>query len=204
MKNNIINNNKNNIENEFDEEIIFFNNESVFSLFEEKKTKINEINDYFPFLITQEFAFGKFSQINNDKYLFSQKSSISSEESLNIILSRIKDFSNSNAKMDFKLSFLNNILFYMENLSIEKISNHLIPCLSKIVDDSFSIQLNFLKINVDLIKKLNKNKEIGYKLIINNILTILNELFTINHLNFKEIENLMFENYLKLNFLFAE
>ena len=202
MKNNIIN--KNNIENEFDEEIIFFNNESVFSLFEEKKTKINEINDYFPFLITQEFAFGKFSQINNDKYLFSQKSSISSEESLNIILSRIKDFSNSNAKMDFKLSFLNNILFYMENLSIEKISNHLIPCLSKIVDDSFSIQLNFLKINVDLIKKLNKNKEIGYKLIINNILTILNELFTINHLNFKEIENLMFENYLKLGSILKE
>ena len=37
MKNNIIN--KNNIENEFDEEIIFFNNESVFSLFEEKKNK---------------------------------------------------------------------------------------------------------------------------------------------------------------------
>ena len=96
MKNNIII--KNNIENEFDEEIIFFRNESVFSLFEEKKTiknnsKINEIiNDSFPFLITQEFAFGKFSQINNDKYLFSQKSSISSEESLNIILSRIKDF----------------------------------------------------------------------------------------------------------------
>ena len=202
MKNNIIN--KNNIENEFDEEIIFFNNESVFSLFEEKKNKINEINDYFPFLITQEFAFGKFSQINNDKYLFSQKSSISSEESLNIILSRIKDFSNSNAKMDFKLSFLNNILFYMENLSIEKISNHLIPCLSKIVDDSFSIQLNFLKINVDLIKKLNKNKEIGYKLIINNILTILNELFTINHLNYKEIENLMFENYLKLGSILNE
>ena len=202
MKNNIII--KNNIENEFDEEIIFFHNESVFSLFEEKKNKINEINDYFPFLITQEFAFGKFSQINNDKYLFSQKSSISSEESLNIILSRIKDFSNSNAKMDFKLSFLNNILFYMENLSIEKISNHLIPCLSKIVDDSFSIQLNFLKINVDLIKKLNKNKEIGYKLIINNILTILNELFTINHLNFKEIENLMFENYLKLGSILKE
>ena len=123
---------------------------------------------------------------------------------MNIILSRIKEFSNSNAKIDFKLSFLNNILFYMENLSIENIYNHLIPSLSKIVDENFSIQMNFLKISVDLIKKLSKNKEIGYKLIINNILTILNELFTINHLNYKEIENLIYENYLKLGSILKE
>jgi hypothetical protein len=61
--------------------------------------------------------------------------------------------------------------------------------------------LKFLKVNKEIIDFLNTHGNKGYQLIVNNILTIINELFTqnknVNETN-QQLQVLLYENYIKI------
>ena len=191
-------------ENEsFTEHLSFFHHNSLFSIFEPTITATPFLpsTEPFPFLPFQEFIFSSLSPIENDKYLNTSLSKTTQSEIRTIILSRIKAFSSNRSSQSFRNAFILNTPFYISVLSFDDISTQLVPTLSKIIDESLDIKLKFLKVNKEIIDFLNTHGNKGYQLIVNNILTIINELFTqnknVNDSN-QQLQILLYENYIKI------
>ena len=191
------------ISSDFTESISFYHHGKMYEIFEPMKMTILPftINGNFyeiaplPYLITQEYAFGASTPIENDKYLNSSLSLSPPQETIQIILSRIKQFSNKNNNDDFKLAFIGNISSYIDLLDMNNISNYLLPSFSIIIDDTYKIRLNFLKVHLEVINFLGNKGEEGYKCIVNNCLNLINELFNKNSFESIEMAKILYENY---------
>ena len=188
---------------DFTETISFYHYGKIYEIFEPMKMTILPftINGNFyeiapiPYLITQEYAFGASTPIENDKYLNSSLSLSPPQETIQIILSRIKQFSNKNNDDDYKLAFISNISSYMDLLDMNNISNYLLPSFSTIIDDNYKIRLKFLKVHLEVINFLGNKGEEGYKCIVNNCLNLINELFSKNSFESIEMAKILYENY---------
>ena len=180
QKSNTLNQNNQNkiIQNEnellsefYTESISFYHHDIMYEYFEPMDITIFpiRINGNFyaisptPFLLTQEYAFGTLGSIESDKYLNSSLSLSPPQEIKQIILSRIQQFSNKNNSDEYKLAFISNISSYLDLLDMEHISNYLLPSFSMLIDQSYKIRLNFLKVHIEVIHFLASKGEDGYK-----------------------------------------
>ena len=160
---------------EFDEKIVFshFFNTFHYLEFDNDNTNPN------PFLIYKEFNYGYFEEIKLIKE--------SKKVSLNIVLGHIKKFSTS-SEIEFKKNFIENIQLYSDSIGIENTNILLIPSLAKILDESYELKIIFLKNLIPFIDSLSSNGDIGYKILNDNILYIIDELY-----HQKDFENDDFE-----------
>ena len=181
------------INTEFDESISFSHYYSIYRKFgvDKQKPKI----DYIPFIMTIEFS-----------YSFSENFRVSKEvdkQSIETITSYIKKFSTSHDEKYIK-TFLDNIKTYSELIGIEKTSNLLIPALARIVDDSFLMKNHFLKVLLPYIDYLCSNGEEGIKILKNNMMNIIQELYhprnkrDIECYKNEDYQNLLFNNFIKI------
>ena len=212
QKSNTLNQNNQNkiIQNEnellseyYTESISFYHHDIMYEYFEPMNITIFpiRINGNFyaisptPFLLTQEYAFGTLGSIESDKYLNSSLSLSPPQEIKQIILSRIQQFSNKNNSDEYKLAFISNISSYLDLLDMEHISNYLLPSFSMLIDESYKIRLNFLKVHIEVIHFLASKGEDGYKCIVNNCLNLINEFFNKKTFETIEMGKILYENY---------
>ena len=134
------------INTEFDESISFSHYCSIYRKFgvDKQKPKI----DYIPFIMTVEFTYSYSEELRASKEV--------DKQSIENIISYIKKFSNSVDEKYIK-TFLDNIKTFSEIIGIEKTSNLLIPSLARIVDDSFTLKNQFLKVLLPFIDYLCSN-----------------------------------------------
>ena len=181
------------INTEFDESISFSHYCSIYRKFgvDKEKSKM----DYIPFIMTVEFTYSYSEELRSSKEV--------DKQSIENIISYIKKFSNSIDEKYIK-TFLDNIKTFSEIIGIEKTSNLLIPSLARIVDDSFSLKNHFLKVLLPFIDYLCSNGDEGLKILKNNIMNIIQELY--NPRNKRDVEcyknedyqNLLFKNFIKI------
>jgi hypothetical protein len=181
------------INTEFDENISFSHYCSIYRKFgvEKQKPKI----DYIPFIMTVEFTYSYSEEIRTSKEV--------DKQSIETIISYIKKFTNSKDEKYIK-SFLDNIKTFSEIIGIEKTSNLLIPALARIVDDTFLLKNHFLKVLLPFIDYLCSNGDEGVKILKNNMMNIIQELY--HPANKRDIEcyknedyqNLLFKNFIKI------
>ena len=125
------------------------------------------------------------------------------KQSIDNITSFIKKFSNS-IDEKYNKTFLDNIKTFSEIIGIEKTSNLLIPALARIVDDSFSLKNHFLKVLLPFIDYLCSNGDEGVKILKNNMMNIIQELYhprnkrDIECYKNEDYQNLLFENFIKI------
>ena len=151
--------------------------------------------DYIPFIMTVEFTYSYSEELRASKEV--------DKQSIENITSYIKKFSNSTEEKYIK-TFLDNIKTFSEIIGIEKTSNLLIPALARIVDDSFILKNHFLKVLLPFIDYLCSNGDEGLKILKNNMMNIIQELY--NPRNKRDIEcykneeyqNLLFKNFIKI------
>ena len=173
---------------EFDEKIVFshFFNTFHYLEFDNDNTNPN------PFLIYKEFNYGYFEEIKLIKE--------SKKVSLNIVLGHIKKFSTS-SEIEFKKNFIENIQLYSDSIGIENTNILLIPSLAKILDESYELKIIFLKNLIPFIDLLSTKGVIGYKIINDNILYIIDELY--HQRNFEnddfEMNKLLFDCLVKVS-----
>ena len=178
---------------EFDEIISFSHYCSIYRKFgvQKEKTKI----DFIPFIMTVEFTYSYSEELRASKEV--------DKQSIENIISFIKKFQNS-IDEKYNKTFLDNIKTFSEIIGIEKTSNLLIPALARIVDDSFSLKNHFLKVLLPFIDFLCSNGDEGIKILQNNMMNILQELY--HPRNKREVEcyqnedyqNLLFKNFIKI------
>jgi len=181
------------INTEFDESISFSHYCSIYRKFgvQKQKTKI----DYIPFIMTVEFTYSYSEELRTSKEI--------DKQSIENIISFIKKFSNS-IDEKYNKTFLDNIKTFSEIIGIEKTSNLLIPALARIVDDSFSLKNHFLKILLPFIDYLCSNGDEGLKILKNNMMNIIQELYhprnkrDIECYKNEEYQNLLFKNFIKI------
>ena len=181
------------INTEFDESISFSHYCSIYRKFGVEKGKPK--NDYIPFIMTVEFTYSYSEELRATKEV--------DKQSIENITSYIKQFSNSNVEK-YNKTFLDNIKTFSEIIGIEKTSNLLIPALARIVDDSFILKNHFLKVLLPFIDYLCSNGDEGLKILKNNMMNIIQELY--NPRNKRDIEcyknedyqNLLFKNFIKI------
>ena len=181
------------INSEFDESISFSHYCSFYRRFgvEKQKSKI----DYIPFIMTVEFNYTYVEELRATKEV--------DKQSIENITSYIKKFTNSRDEKYIK-TFLDNIKTFSEIIGIEKTSNLLIPSLARIVDDSFTLKNHFLKILLPFIDYLCSNGDKGIKILKNNMMDILQELYyprnkrDIECYKNEEYQNLLFKNFIKI------
>ena len=181
------------INTEFDENISFSHYCSIYRKFgvEKQKPKV----DYIPFIMTLEFTYSYSEEIRTSKEV--------DKQSIETIISYIKKFTNSKEEKYIK-SFLDNIKTFSEIIGIEKTSNLLIPALARIVDDTFLLKNHFLKVLLPFIDYLCSNGDEGVKILKNNMMNIIQELY--HPANKRDIEcyknedyqNLLFKNFIKI------
>ncbi|MCF0228018.1 MAG: hypothetical protein HUJ52_04300, partial [Malacoplasma sp.] len=128
------------------------------------------------------------------------------KESIAQILGHIKSFTLSHDEK-FTKNFLDNIKTYAEIIDIENTSNILIPALAKIVDEPLHIKNQFLKVLLPFIDYLCSNGDEGIKILKNNILNIIEELYhptkntssmTYSVYENENFKNLLFKNFIKI------
>ena len=181
------------INTEFDENISFSHYCSTYRKFylEPKNPKF----DFIPFIMTVEFS-----------YSYSEDLRVTREvdrQSIDTIIGYTKKFSTSNDEK-YNKTFLDNIKTFSEIIGIEKTSNILIPSLARIVDDSFLMKNHFLKVLLPFIDFLSSNGDSGIKILQNNIMNIIQELYNPNNkrdlelYKNKEYQNLLFKNFIKI------
>jgi len=181
------------INTEFDESISFSHYCSLYRKFgvDKQKPKI----DYIPFIMTVEFTYSYTEELRSSKEV--------DKQSIETITGYIKKFSNSRDEK-YNKTFLENIKTFSEIIGIEKTSNLLIPALARIVDDSFVMKNQFLKVLLPFIDYLCSNGDEGVKILKNNMMNIIQELY--NPRNKRDIEcyknedyqNLLFKNFIKI------
>ena len=181
------------INTEFDENISFSHYCSTYRKFylEPKKPKF----DFIPFIMTVEFS-----------YSYSEDLRVTREvdrQSIDTIIGYTKKFSTSNDEK-YNKTFLDNIKTFSEIIGIEKTSNILIPSLARIVDDSFLMKNHFLKVLLPFIDFLSSNGDAGIKILQNNMMNIIQELYNPNNkrdlelYKNEEYQNLLFKNFIKI------
>ena len=178
---------------EFDEIISFSHYCSIYRKFgvQKEKTKI----DFIPFIMTVEFTYSYSEELRASKEV--------DKQSIENIISFIKKFQNSTDEK-YNKTFLDNIKTFSEIIGIEKTSNLLIPALARIVDDSFSLKNHFLKVLLPFIDYLCSNGDEGIKILKNNMMNILQELYhprnkrEIECYQNEEYQNLLFKNFIKI------
>ena len=181
------------INTEFDESISFSHYCSLYRRFgvEKQKPKI----DYIPFIMTVEFTYSYSEELRASKEV--------DKQSIENITSYIKKFSNSTEEK-YNKTFLDNIKTFSEIIGIEKTSNLLIPALARIVDDSFTLKNHFLKVLLPFIDYLCSNGDEGVKILKNNMMNIIQELYhprnkrDIECYKNEEYQNLLFKNFIKI------
>jgi len=178
---------------EFDESISFSHYCAIYRKFgvQKQKPKI----DYIPFIMTLEFTYSYSEELRASKEI--------DKQSIENITSYIKKFSNSTDEK-YNKTFLDNIKTFSEIIGIERTSNLLIPALARIVDDSFSLKKHFLKILLPFIDYLCSNSDEGLKILKNNMMNIIQELYyprnkrDIECYKNEEYQNLLFKNFIKI------
>ena len=181
------------INTEFDESISFSHYCSTFRKFgvDKQKPKI----DYIPFIMTLEFTYSYSEELRSPKEV--------DKQSIETISSYIKKFSNSKDEK-YNKTFLDNIKTFSEIIGIEKTSNLLIPALARIVDDTFLLKNHFLKVLLPFIDYLCSNGDEGLKILKNNMMNIIQELYhprnkrDIECYKNEEYQNLLFKNFIKI------
>ena len=181
------------INTEFDESISFSHYCSIYRKFGVEKGKPK--NDYIPFIMTVEFTYSYSEELRATKEV--------DKQSIENITSYIKQFSNSNVEK-YNKTFLDNIKTFSEIIGIEKTSNLLIPALARIVDDSFILKNHFLKVLLPFIDYLCSNGDEGLKILKNNMMNIIQELYhprnkrDIECYKNEDYQNLLFKNFIKI------
>ena len=181
------------INTEFDESISFSHYCSLYRKFgvDKQKPKI----DYIPFIMTVEFTYSYTEELRSSKEV--------DKQSIDTITSYIKKFSNSRDEK-YNKTFLENIKTFSEIIGIEKTSNLLIPALARIVDDSFVMKNQFLKVLLPFIDYLCSNGDEGVKILKNNMMNIIQELYQprnkrdIECYKNEDYQNLLFKNFIKI------
>ena len=181
------------INTEFDESISFSHYCSIYRKFgiEKQKPKI----DYIPFIMTVEFTYSYSEEIRTSKEV--------DKQSIETITSYIKKFQNSKDEK-YNKTFLDNIKTFSEIIGIEKTSNLLIPALARIVDDTFLLKNHFLKVLLPFIDYLCSNGDEGVKILKNNMMNIIQELYhprnkrDIECYKNEDYQNLLFKNFIKI------
>ena len=174
---------------EFDESIYFNHHYTAFQkLAVEKPISQTTI----PFLMIREFLFSYFEE----KAIIKE----ADKESITQILGHIKQYSNSH-ELSFILNFLENIKTYAEMIGIKNTSNSLVPALAKVVDDPYSAKIQFLKSLLPFIDYLVSIGDEGIKILKNNIMNIIQELYhQKNNQNInEEMKKLLFQNFIKIS-----
>ena len=181
------------INTEFDENISFSHYCSIYRRFGVEKQKPK--TDYIPFIMTVEFTYSYSEELRSSKEV--------DKQSIENITSYIKKFSNSTDEK-YKKTFLDNIKTFSEIIGIEKTSNLLIPSLARIVDDSFTLKNHFLKVLLPFIDYLCSNGDEGLKILKNNMMNIIQELYhprnkrDIECYKNEDYQNLLFKNFIKI------
>lgn len=187
----------------FTEIISFFHNRNACAIVENSLSKPFKYNGNIlnmveataiPFLVTQEYFYTLDSPIENDRLI---NFSLQNKIVLNLVIGRIKQFSVS-TNDNFKKMFLENIPGYIECLGVDNASNFLIPALSKIVDEDITVKIQFLKIVKDIVDYLHSKGKIAYNLMANNLVRLVNELYTFQAIKNQQMKKLIFDNYLKI------
>ena len=181
------------INTEFDESISFSHYCSLYRKFgvDKQKPKI----DYIPFIMTVEFTYSYTEELRSSKEV--------DKQSIETITGYIKKFSNSRDEK-YNKTFLENIKTFSEIIGIEKTSNLLIPALARIVDDSFVMKNQFLKVLLPFIDYLCSNGDEGVKILKNNMMNIIQELYhprnkrDIECYKNEDYQNLLFKNFIKI------
>ena len=77
----------------------------------------------------------------------------------------------------------------------------LIPALARIVDETLDLKIRFLKSLIPFIDSLSSNGDLGYNILKNNIMNIIDELYHPRtfEIEDEEMNNLLFENLLKVS-----
>ena len=181
------------INKEFDESISFSHYCAIYTRFyvDKQKPKI----DYIPYIMSLEFNYTYAEELRTTKEV--------DKQSIENITSYIKKFTNSTDEK-YNKTFLDNIKTFSEIIGIEKTSNLLIPSLARIVDDSFSLKNHFLKTLLPFIDYLCSNGDEGIKILKNNMMNIIQELYyprnkrDIECYKNEDYQNLLFKNFIKI------
>ena len=181
------------INTEFDENISFSHYCSTYRKFylQPKNPQI----DFIPFIMTVEFSYSYTEDLRVTKEV--------DRQSIDTIIGYTKKFSTSNDEK-YNKTFLDNIKTFSEIIGIEKTSNILIPSLARIVDDSFLMKNHFLKVLLPFIDFLSSNGDAGIKILQNNMMNIIQELYNPNNkrdlelYKNEEYQNLLFKNFIKI------
>ena len=178
---------------EFDESISFIHYRSIYRKFGVQKENTNI--DLIPYIMSVEFTYSYSEELRSSKEVDTQ--------SIENIISFIKKFQNSNDEK-YNKTFLDNMKTFSEIIGIEKTSNLLIPALARIVDDSFSLKNHFLKVLLPFIDYLCSNGDEGLKILKNNMMNIIQELYhpsnerDIECYKNEDYQNLLFNNFIKI------
>ena len=173
---------------EFDENLYFTH---FFNTFQHLEFE-NLTSESNPFLIEKEFNYGYFEE----RKLIKEPIKLS----VNAVTGHIKKFSNCQDKV-FKKNFIDNIQIYSDSIGIENTNNLLIPALARIVDETLDLKIRFLKSLIPFIDSLSSNGDLGYNILKNNIMNIIDELYHPRtfEIEDEEMNNLLFENLLKVS-----
>ena len=177
----------------------FYHHKTRYSLMTYATIPFNQIESI-PFLVTQEFAINPSTDIKYDKDQSYENTS--QNELINLVVSRIKQFSEPKTKKEYKTTFISNLLFYIDKIGIENTSNYIMPFLSKLVDEEEDIVIAFLKNNIKIISYLDQQGgPLSYKLIKNNLFDIVNEIQEHRNLVLGQDltgHDIVFDNYIKI------
>ena len=176
-----------NLNTEFDE-IIYFSN--YFSVFRKIEFQNPISQNSHPYIMSREFLYSYFE----DKRIIKT----ASQETKTQIIGRIKQFSITHDEK-FTKFFLDNMNSYAEVIGLESTSNHLLPSLAKIVDETVAVKIYFLKNLSNLIDFLGSQGDEGINLLKKNLINIIEELYHPRGFEIKdeEMKNLLFDNFIK-------
>ena len=143
-----------------------------------------------PFLMVKEFLFSYFEE----KMITKE----ADKETITQILGHIKQFSSSH-DLAFIRNFLDNIKTYAEIIGIKNTSDILVPALAKVVDEPLNVKIKFLENLLPFIDYLCSNGDEGINILKNNMLNILQELYSQKKEDYNEqMKKLLFKNFVKI------
>lgn len=163
----------------FDEIITFNHTYLKYRLFDGLALKVDE----FPFLLNHEFLLAGI--LNNLKIYFltgnmnfdeKSLSSMNNKEILQLVKTRVQSYLND-SDINFKSLFLDNLPNYAKEIGFESTVDLLLPIITKIPEEKDSVKIKFLQNLKKFVEYLSTNGEEGYKLIRDQIIPILNEIF---------------------------
>ena len=172
---------------EFDESIYFNHHYTALKNLQVEKP-ISQTT--IPFLMVKEFLFSYYE----DKLITKE----ADKETITQILGHIKMFSSSH-DLAFTRKFLDNIKTYAEIIGIKNTSDILVPALAKIVDENLNVKIKFLENLLPFIDFLCSNGDEGINILKNNMINILQELYSQKKEDYNEqMKKLLFKNFVKI------